>query len=82
MPTDLAAAIASCLAAHAEAVDRFGTDQPELLDVIPTELRDKIQRQRAKVMASLMAGDPAVHAAHVEALTKGLRLIMRRLSGC
>jgi hypothetical protein len=78
----LSQAIAECLSAHAEALDKHGTDQPELLDAIPVELREKIQRQRAKVSATLEGVDPVVHAAHVEALTKGLRFVLKRLSPC
>jgi hypothetical protein len=77
--TDLATAMAECLAAHAEAVDQFGTDHPELLDGVPANLREKLQRQRGKVSATLEGVDPAVHAVHVEALAKGLRLVLRRL---
>jgi hypothetical protein len=80
--TNLQTAIAECLAVHAEAVEKHGTDQPELLDAIPIELREKMQRQRQKVSATLEGVDPAVHAAHVEALTKGIRMIMKRLSPC
>jgi hypothetical protein len=76
---NLAAVIAECLAAHAEAVDRFGTEAPELSDSIPIELREKMQRQRAKVSATLEGSDPDAHAVHVAALTKGLRLVMLRL---
>jgi hypothetical protein len=68
-----------CLAAHAEAVERFGTEQPEIADTIPVELRDRMQRQRAKVASSLEGVDPAAHAQHVAALIKGLRLVMRKL---
>jgi hypothetical protein len=75
----LATAIAECLALHAEAVERFGTDTPELADTVPALLRDKMQRQRQKVATSLEGNNPAVHARHVEALTKGLRIVMRRL---
>ena len=77
--SDLSQAIAACLQAHAEAVDRFGTDQPELLDAIPPELREKMTRQRAKIDATLQGVDPSVHAAHLVALTKGLRIVMKRL---
>jgi hypothetical protein len=79
--TDLSQTIAECLAAHAEAVDRFGTDRPELADAIPPELRSKMQRQRAKVDATLQGDNVPAHVAHLEALTKGLRLVMRRLEG-
>jgi hypothetical protein len=75
---DLPATIAECLSVHAEAMAKLGTDRPELDPRVSTELRDKIIRQRAKVSASL-EGDPTHHEAHVESLTKGLRLILRRL---
>jgi hypothetical protein len=78
-PMTLATAIASCLAAHAEAVERFGTATPELAVTVPIELRNKMQRQRQKVATSLEGNDPGAHAQHVEALTKGLRIVMRRL---
>jgi hypothetical protein len=78
----LSQAIAECLSAHAKAVDQHGTDQPELANTIPVELRNKIQRQRAKVSATLEGVDPDVHALHVAALTKGLKLVLKRLSPC
>jgi hypothetical protein len=82
MTANLLSAIGECLAAHAEAIERFGTDQPELLDTVPSDLQAKMQRQRQKVVASLEDTDPAVHTQHVEALTKGLRLVMQRLGSC
>ena len=66
---------------HAEALEKFGTDRPEQSDSIPSELRDKMTRQRAKVDATLQGEDVPAHVAHVEALTKGLRVVMRRLGG-
>jgi hypothetical protein len=75
----LSQAIAECLQVHAEAVEKFGTDRPEESDNIPSELREKMTRQRAKVDATLQAVDPSAHIAHLEALIKGLRLVMRRL---
>jgi hypothetical protein len=80
--TDLATTIAECLAAHAEALDTFGTDRPELSKPCQLRLRDKMIRQRQKVDVSLSGADPEVHAAHIAALTKGLRLVMRKLSPC
>jgi hypothetical protein len=85
MATDairLQGVIAECLAAHAEAVERLGTDQPELIDGVSSDLRDKMLRQRQKVSASLEGVDPAVHVQHVAALTKGVRLVIKRLSLC
>jgi len=76
--TDLPATIAECLSVHAEAMDRLGTDRPELDDRVDPGLREKIVRQRAKVSASL-EGDPEQHRAHVESLTKGLKIVLRRL---
>ena len=78
---DLSQAIADCLAAHAEAVDRFGTDRPELSDTIPPALREKMTRQRQKVDATLQGDDVPAHVAHLVALTKGLRLVIHRLGG-
>jgi hypothetical protein len=80
--SELQTALAEYFATHAEAVERFGTYQPELLDSVPAELRDRMQRQRQKVSASIQANDVKAHLRHVEACTKGLRLVMRRLSGC
>ena len=74
----LATVIAECLALHAQAIDRLGTDYPESDPRIDPGLRDKIVRQRAKVSASL-SGDPALHQLHVEALNRGLRIVLRRL---
>jgi hypothetical protein len=76
--TDLPATIAECLSVHAEAMDRLGTNRPELDDRVDPGLREKIVRQRAKVSASL-EGDPEQHRAHVESLTKGLKIVLRRL---
>jgi hypothetical protein len=76
---DLATVIAECLSVHAEAMDRLGTDRPELDARIPDELRAKLIRQRANVSATL-EGDPEVHRQHVEALTLGLRVVLRRLA--
>jgi hypothetical protein len=75
---DLRAVIAENLSVHAEAMAKLGTDRPELDHRVPVELREKIIRQRAKVSASL-EGDPEHHQAHVESLTRGLRLVLRRL---
>jgi hypothetical protein len=78
MPSSLPAVVAECLSIHAEAMAKLATDRPELDPRVPTEIREKIIRQRAKVATSL-EGDPLHHQAHVESLTKGLRLILRRL---
>jgi hypothetical protein len=77
--SDLAAAIAECLALHAKAMDKLGTDHPELDPRVAPDFRDKIIRQWAKVSASL-EGDPEVHRLHVEALNKGVRILLRRLA--
>jgi hypothetical protein len=74
----VAEAIAECLSLHAEAMAKLGTHQPELDDRVDPALRDKIVRQRAKVSASV-EGDPEQHRLHVEALIKGLRIVLRRL---
>jgi hypothetical protein len=74
----LPAVIAECLSVHAEAMAKLGTDRPELDERVDSGIRDKIVRQRAKVSASL-EGDPEQHQAHVEALTKGLRIVLLRL---
>jgi hypothetical protein len=82
MTATLLSIIGECLAAHAEAIERFNTDQPELLEAVPLDLQDKMQRQRQQVVASLEGAHPTVHAQHVAALTKGLRLVMRKLNPC
>jgi hypothetical protein len=74
----LSQVIAECLSLHAQAVDKLGTDRPELDERIDPELRNKIVRQRTKVSASLEV-DPEQHRAHVESLNKGLRIVLRRL---
>jgi hypothetical protein len=71
--------IAECLSLYAEALDKLGTDRPELDPRGDPNLRDKIIRQRAKVSSS-PEGDPDQHRLHVESLNKGLRLILRRLA--
>jgi hypothetical protein len=76
----LEAAIAECLALHAEAMDKLGTEYPERLPRVPDALRAKMTRQRDKVSATLESVDPAVHVAQVESLNKGLRLILRKLA--
>jgi hypothetical protein len=75
----LAAAIAECLSLHAQALDRLGTDRPELDDRVDPEFRVKVVRQRSNVSASL-EGDPELHRRHVEALNKGLSILLRRLA--
>jgi hypothetical protein len=75
---DLALAIAELLHAHADCLDQFGTTRPETNAMLGSELITKMRRQRAKVDASL-DGPPATHAAHVRALTQGMRTCMRRL---
>jgi hypothetical protein len=79
---DITVALAECLAAHAEALDRHGTDRPELSDAISVKLREKMQRQRGKVAATFENAEPEHQAVHVAALTKGLRAVMRRLCEC
>jgi hypothetical protein len=76
--SNLTAAIVECLSLHAQAVDKLGTDRPELDYRIDHRLRDKIVRQRAKMSASF-EGNPEQHRAHVESLNKGLRIVLRRL---
>jgi hypothetical protein len=82
MSADLASTIAECLALHAESLDKFGTDQPELHDSIPKELQDKMRQARANVSATLTGCDPAQHVLHLQALCRGLRLVMKRLKPC
>jgi hypothetical protein len=78
MPELLQAAIAECLSLHAQAMDRLGTDRPELDPRIDPDLRDKLIRQRANVIGSL--DDQAeAHLRQVESLNKGLKVILRRL---
>ena len=78
--SNLQAAIAEYLSVYAEAMAALGTDEPELDPRIDQALRDKIVRQRAKVNATLSGVAPEVHVAHVEALTSGLRVVLRRLA--
>jgi hypothetical protein len=78
MSQALLSAIAACLAAHAKSVEATGSDRPELDWRIDPTLREKIDRQRHKVEASL-DGDPDTHRQHVEALTKGMRIVLRKL---
>ena len=77
---DLAAAIAECLALHAEALAKLGTDMPEQLPDIPEVLRTKMCQARANVNATLEGSNPEQHVLHVKALNKGLRIILRRLA--
>ena len=77
---DLASAIAECLALHAEAVAKLGTDAPEDLPKVPPSVRGKIIRQRERVNATLSGVAPEVHTAHIESLNAGLRLILRQLA--
>jgi len=76
---DLQAAIAECLALHAEAVDQLGTEFPEQLEDIPEELRQKMRQARVNVNATLEGSDPIQHVRHLQALNKGLRIVLRRL---
>jgi hypothetical protein len=69
--------LAACLAAHAEAVERLGTDRPEVVAGSNHELIGRMIRQRARVAAALAGDDPVAVARHVDALTKGLRIAMR-----
>jgi hypothetical protein len=78
MPADLAAAIVECLSLHAQAMAKFGTERPEQDGRISSELRAKIEWQRAKVSTSFDY-DPETHRRHIESLNKGLRLILRQL---
>ena len=78
MPDDLVAAIVECLSLHAQAMARLGTERPERDGRISSELRAKIERQRANVSASFDC-DPETHRQHIESLNKGLRLVLRRL---
>ena len=80
--SDLATAIAECLSAHAEAVEKFGTETPEQHENTPAGLRAKMQQARANVSATLEGSTPEQHALHIQALTRGLRLVMKRLSTC
>jgi hypothetical protein len=77
LKSEMPAAIAECLSLHAQAMADLGTDRPELDGRVPVDLREKIIRQRAKVSAS--EGDPDQHRQQVEALNKGLRIVLRRL---
>jgi hypothetical protein len=76
----LQAAIAECLSLHAQAVEKLGTDQPEMLPKVPPAIRAKIATQRERVNATLSGVAPEVHVAHVESLNAGLRLILKKLA--
>jgi hypothetical protein len=76
---DLATAIGTCLALHAKAVEKLGTEFPEQLESIPDELRQKMRQARANVNATLAGSDPTQHVLHLQALNKGLRIVLRRL---
>jgi hypothetical protein len=82
MSSDLATIIAETLALHAEAIDRFGTETPEDHDSVSTELRQKMHQARANVSATLEGSSVQQHVLHLQSLCRGLRLVMRRLSGC
>ena len=69
--TDLQTTIAECLALHAEAVEKLGTEFPEQLPAIPEELRIKMQQARTNVNATLEGSDPTQHVLHLQALNKG-----------
>jgi hypothetical protein len=65
--------LAACLFAHADAVERFGTDRPELVDGSQHDLIGRLIRQRQRA-AALDGDDPEALAKHVESLTKGMRI--------
>jgi hypothetical protein len=71
------AAIAACLAVHAEAIEVAGSAYPERDPRIPAELRAKVERQRRRVEQTL---EHAAHPRHVESLTQGVRICLRRLA--
>jgi hypothetical protein len=77
---DLLDAIAECLSLHAQAINRLGTDQPELDPRVEPDFRDRLIRQRANVSMSLKGSDPEQHRRHVESLNSGLRILLRRLA--
>jgi hypothetical protein len=79
MGADLVTAIPECLSLHAEAINQFGTETPEEHDSIPEELQRKMRQARANVAATLDGHNPAQHPLHLQALCRGLRLIMKRL---
>jgi hypothetical protein len=76
--TALRSAIAELLHVHAECLDRFGTDRPESNAMLGTDLIERMRRQRTKVDQSL-DGPIEGHIAHVQALTAGMRVCMRKL---
>ena len=82
MNSALATAIAECLALHAECVEKFGTETPELHDSIPAELRLKMQQARANVSVTLEGSSVEQHVLHIQTLCRGLWLVMRKLNGC
>jgi hypothetical protein len=79
---NLPEAIAVCLALHAESLEKFGTETPEKHDSIPVELQEKMREARANVAATLCGNNPDQHVLHLQALCRGLRLVMKRLKPC
>jgi hypothetical protein len=69
---DFAPAIAECLALHAEAMDRLGTDYPERLSRVPVSVKEKMSRQRERAQT--------LDLDQVQSLNAGLRLILRKLA--
>jgi hypothetical protein len=76
----LAQVLAAYLFAHAETIERLGTDRPEMVNGSSHELIDRLDRQRKRVVQALTGDDPAAVAKHVKSLTKGMRL-SQRISG-
>jgi hypothetical protein len=80
--SDLSKAIAECLALHAEAVEQFGTETPEENPALPPELQAKLAQARTNVNVTLTGSSVDQHVLHIQTLCRGLRLVMRKLSGC
>jgi hypothetical protein len=62
--------------ACAETVHRFGHDRPEEVDGSDHGLIERMLRQRARVARAVEGNDPDAVAKHVEALTRGMRVVM------
>jgi hypothetical protein len=82
MNADLQTTIAEYLVLCAEAVEKFGTDTPELHDAVPEELQHKMRQARDNVNATMTGCSPKQHVLHLKALCHDLRLVMKRRTPC
>jgi hypothetical protein len=70
--------LASHLWALAETVHRLGHDRPEEVDGSDHVLVGRMLKQRARVARAIEGNDPDAVARQVEALTKGLGIVLKR----